>query len=120
MSVLVLALVTINEAEPYALAKYLDATIPLLDEVGAKIIQRFDVNEVVVGRRPAHSVMIVEYPDREAVDKVFTSATYKSIVPYRDKAFLDYHISVVVGDVEDIDATSRERPRSDLILDQFL
>lgn len=110
MSVIVLALVTINEAEPYALSKYLDATLPLLDEVGAKIVQRFDVNEVVVGRRPAQSVIMVEYPSREAVDKVFSNATYRGIVPYRDRAFLDYHISVVAGDVEDIEATSRERP----------
>ena len=107
MFVIVLALVTINEAEPYALSKYLDATLPLLDEVGAKIVKRFDVNEVVVGRRPAQSVIMVEYPSREAVDKVFLSATYRGIVPYRDKAFLDYHISVVSGDVEDIDAISR-------------
>ena len=110
MSVIVLALVTINEAEPYALSKYLDATLPLLDEVGAKIVQRFDVNEVVVGRRPAQSVIMVEYPSREAVDKVFSSATYRGVLHCRDRAFLDYHISVVAGDVEDIDANSRERP----------
>ena len=56
MSVFVLAMVTINEAEPHALSKYLEATMPLLDEVGGKLLQRFTVNEVVVGSRPAHSV----------------------------------------------------------------
>lgn len=110
MTVFVLAMVTINEAEPYALSKYLDATLPLLDEVGAKIVQRFDVNEVVVGRRPAQSVIIVEYPSKEAMDKVFSSATYRSVLPYREKAFLEYHVSVVAGNDDDSNANSRERP----------
>lgn len=111
MSVFVLAMVTINEAEPYALSKYLEATMPLLDEVGGKLLQRFTVNEVVVGSRPAHSVMIIEYPSRAAVDKVFSSATYESIIPYRDKAFLDYHVTVVAGDEADVaGAISNEQP----------
>lgn len=94
MSVKVIALVTINDDQPMALATYLAATGPLLEAVGAKIIQRFSVQEAVVGRKPAQSVMIVEYPNRQAVDAVFGSQIYQDIVPIRDTAFSTYNVSV--------------------------
>ncbi|WP_425655739.1 DUF1330 domain-containing protein [Roseobacter sp. EG26] len=95
MPVKVLALVTINEHQPRALASYLKATGPLLEAVGAKIVQRFTVSEAVVGKKPAQSVMIVDYPNREAVGLVFGSQIYQDIIPIRDTAFIDYHVSVV-------------------------
>lgn len=94
MSVKVIALVTINEDQPVALAQYLAATGPLLDAAGGKILQRFVVQDVVVGKKPAQSVMIVEYPDRAAVDAVFGSQIYKDIIPIRDTAFSTYDVSV--------------------------
>lgn len=94
MTVKVIALVTINEDQPMALAQYLAATGPLLEQVGAKILQRFAVQDTVVGQKPAQSVMIVEYPDRAAVDAVFGSQVYKDIIPVRDAAFSTYTVSV--------------------------
>lgn len=100
MSVKVLALVTINEEQPRALASYLKATGPLLEAVGAKIIQRFTVNEAVVGSQPSQSVMIIDYPSREAVGQVFSSKIYQDVIPIRDKAFFDYNISLVTAEDE--------------------
>lgn len=100
MSVKVIALVTINEDEPMALASYLAATGPLLEAVGGKIIQRFTVQETVVGNKPAQHVMIVDYPNRQAVDAVFGSQIYQDIVPIRDRAFLTYDVSVVSMEVD--------------------
>jgi uncharacterized protein (DUF1330 family) len=97
MSVKVIALVTFNEDQSRALAAYLDATGPLLESAGAKIVQQFTVKEVLVGKRPARKIIIAEYPNREAVDMVFQSEAYKNIIPLRDIAFSDYHISVVSG-----------------------
>jgi uncharacterized protein (DUF1330 family) len=98
MTVNVIALVTINEENPIALAKYLEATTPLLAEAKAKIVNRFQVAEAVVGKRPAQTMIVVEYPDRQAVDMVFESDVYKAIRPVRDLAFLDYQVSIVVND----------------------
>lgn len=95
MSVTIVALVTINEDEPQALAKYLAVTMPLLEKAGAKIVQRFEVQEMVVGHRPAKTIMVVEYPDRSAIDWVFKSAEYQSVKEIRDVAFLDYQVSIV-------------------------
>lgn len=97
MVVTVIALITVREDRPADLAAYLEATAPLLERAGARIVQRFKVAEVVAGRSPAQTVVIVEYPDRAAVDSVFGSAAYQRIIPYRDRAFSDYHVSVVEG-----------------------
>ncbi len=93
--VTVMALVTIAEDEPMALAEYLRVTGPLLDGVGACITNRFVINEMVVGAAPAQSILMVRYPNRAAVDRVFDSPEYKSIIPMRDRAFLTYKISIV-------------------------
>ena len=97
MVVTVVALVTVREDRPVDLAAYLGATAPLLAKAGARIVKRFKVNEVVAGRSPAQTVVIVEYPDRAAVDLVFASEEYKKIIPYRDRAFSNYHVRVVEG-----------------------
>jgi uncharacterized protein (DUF1330 family) len=94
MTVTVVALVSINDDEPQALAEYFRVTGPLLEKAGAKIKKNFTVNEVVVGHRPAKTVFIVEYPSRAAVDMVFRSPEYESIIPVRDLAFTDYSVSI--------------------------
>ena len=109
MAVTVVALVTVNDNEPWALGEYFRVTGPLLERAGAEIVQRFTVNEVVVGHRPAKTVVIVKYPDRAAVESVFGSAEYQAIKPIRDRAFSDYHVSIASDedsqeqDVKEID-----------------
>lgn len=93
--VTVLAFVTIAEDAPEALAAYLKVTQPLLERVGARIVKRFAINDIVVGQRPAQMVVMVEYPSREAVDLVFGSAEYASVVHHRDRAFPDYAITII-------------------------
>ena len=95
MMVLVLAFVTIVEDAPEALANYLKVTDPLLKRAGAKILQRFSINDVVIGRAPAKTVIIVEYPNRDAVASGFGSDEYASVRVFRDKAFSSYVITVV-------------------------
>lgn len=98
MAVTVVALLSVNESEPLALGEYFRITTPLLERAKARIVKRFLLNEAIVGRTPAQMAVIVEYPDRAAVDLVFKSAEYRSAIPHRDKAFLKYEISVAVGD----------------------
>jgi uncharacterized protein (DUF1330 family) len=43
---------------------------------------------------------MVEYPSREAVDMVFGSAEYAAVIPHRDRAFLDYAITIIDDPVE--------------------
>lgn len=108
MTVTVIALVTVNENQPMALAQYLEATSPLLDKAGGKIVRRFKVEEPVVGQKPSQTMIVVEYPDRAAVDYVFKSDIYKSIIELRDMAFETYQVSIVTNDPLDITNGSRD------------
>ena len=94
MTVKVIALVTINEDEAMALAKYLELTTPVLDRVGAKIVERYQLETEVVGEKPAQTVIVVDYPNRAAVDEVFSSDEYLAAIPYRERAFSEYAVSV--------------------------
>ena len=93
--VTVLAFVTIAEDAPEALAAYFSVTDPLLKRAGARIVKRFAVNDVVVGTHPSQTVVMVEYPSREAVDSVFKSPEYTAIRAIRDRAFSTYSITIV-------------------------
>lgn len=98
MTVRVIAFVTIDDTQPQALADYLAATTPLLDAAGAQIVQRFQLAEPLIGTRPSQTVVIVDYPDRAAIDFVFQSKAYRDIIPVRDKAFLAYAVHIVEGE----------------------
>ncbi len=95
MTVTVITLLTVCDDCPSELAAFFQATKPLMDRAGARFVKRFAINEVVVGRRPARTVMIMEYPSRAAVDAVFGSAEYQRVIPIRNQAFLDYQVSIV-------------------------
>ena len=95
MTVLVVGLVSINPNEQDALAEYMRVTTPLLEQVGAKVVQQFQVDKTVVGEPIAQSMMVVEYPSLEAMDCVFGSDAYKAVIPFRDRAFDTYNVSVV-------------------------
>lgn len=106
--VTVLAFVTIAEDAPDALAAYFQITDPLLKQVGARIVKRFAINDVVIGKKPSQTVVMVEYPSRDAVDRVFGSPEYAAAIKYRDRAFLDYAITVI----DDLDLPSLQQPAS--------
>ena len=95
MPLQVVACVTINPDEPEALEAYFNVTLPLLEEVGAKVIQTMEIGVPVVGEPIGEKLMLVEYPDEDALDRVFSSEAYTSIIPSRDKAFLSYRVSIL-------------------------
>ena len=95
MTVTVIELLTVCDDSPLELAAYFQATTPLMEKAGARVLKRFGINEVVVRPRPARTVRIVQYPDRAAVEALFGSAEYEQVIPIRDQAFLDYRVSIV-------------------------
>ena len=94
----VIASLTINPDESDALARYHEATTPLIEKAGARIVQQLELEDPVVGEMPGKILMMIEYPSQEALEGVFNSAEYKSIIPYREKAFLEYNICIVKKD----------------------
>lgn len=95
MSVYVIACLTVNPDYPEDHQIYTDTAMPLMAKVGGKLSQHFPVGDVVVGSKPAEAIMVVEYPDIEAVHAFFQSAEYKALIPTRDRAFTTYNVSIV-------------------------
>lgn len=95
MPVTVLAFVTLDEANAWALAEYFRVTGPVLQRAGARIVKRFSVIEPVTGRPPYSTVIVVEYPDRAAVDMLYASEEYRRAIPMRDMAFSSYSVTIV-------------------------
>ncbi len=95
MSVLVFALTTVNPKNIESLNIYIGTTTPLLEEVGAEIIQGYEIEKTIVGDALPERVTIVRYPSREAVDRVFESAEYHALRYTREQAFLSYQIGIV-------------------------
>lgn len=90
-----IASLTINEKEPEALQAYFETVNPLIEAMGGKVLQRIDVGDPVVGEAMPRLLMVVEYPSREAIQGVFESEAYKSIIPARKLAFSTYNICLV-------------------------
>ena len=91
----VIAMVTVNEDQTRALAKYLELTEPVLERVGAKIVERYKIEKEFVRDKPAETIIVVDYPSRAAIDEVFSSSEYKEAAPFRDAAFSTYSIHIV-------------------------
>ena len=91
----VVASLSINPDEPEAVATYFGVAMPLIEKVGAKVLQKIEVGEPVVGEQPSELVMLVEYPSYEDVERVFKSPEYQAIIPMREKAFLKYNVCIV-------------------------
>jgi uncharacterized protein (DUF1330 family) len=91
----VMASLTVNPNEPDALQHYFDMASMLMQRVGAEIVQRIELGAPVVGEKSAEIVLLVNYPSYRAIDMVFKSPEYKTLIPFRDKAFLKYNVCIV-------------------------
>ena len=93
----VLASLTINPAHPEAVSAYFDTALPLIESASGKVVQRLELGEQLIGTDIGKIVMLVESPDREAISNVFDSDAYRAIIPTRDKAFLQYNVSIIAA-----------------------
>ncbi|MEM1299135.1 MAG: DUF1330 domain-containing protein [Pseudomonadota bacterium] len=91
----VIASLTTNPDEPEALKKYFEIALPLVASVGARVSQRITMGDPVIGEQASEMILVVDYPSYQAIDDVFQSAAYRSIIEARDKAFLKYNICIV-------------------------
>ena len=99
MTATVIALVTLREDQQLALSEYLRVTEPLLKKAGGRVVKRFEINEVIVGHRPARSVVIVEYRGsrgRGGPFRVRKPRNQKASIPVRDNSpSPNYHVRIV-------------------------
>ncbi len=92
--VFLIIIATINPSEKEALSHYLGQMNLLYELAGAQPVARYNILESLTGNDFPNLVVVMEFPSREAVLKVFESDTYNELLPYRETAFSDVRIHI--------------------------
>ena len=73
---------------------YVGKALPMLLEAGGKLLKRVKVRKPVVGEQTFALSLVMEFPDANTIEDVFSSDAYAQIVPHRDKGFAFMNIVV--------------------------
>ncbi len=95
MTKTVLAMTSTKADGSDALEKYVSVVTPLMEAAGAKLISRHEVSESLSGSAPPHYVSLIEYPNDQAILKVFDHPDYQSLKQVKDLAFSRYDVYVL-------------------------
>ncbi|MCE7996832.1 MAG: DUF1330 domain-containing protein [Roseivirga sp.] len=78
---------TINPAEMESLQAYVQKVMPMLLELGGKVIKRTKITDVYFGEKPAELLLVMDFPSKEALQAMFDSEAYQAVIPLRNKGF---------------------------------
>lgn len=73
---------------------YVSKALPMLIEAGGKLLKRVKVQKPVVGQQTFALSLVMEFPNAEIIEGVFSSEAYAQIAPHRDKGFAFMNIVV--------------------------
>lgn len=94
MAIKLIAMTRIKPGAEEALGEYMKVVGPLMQQAGATIVDRFEMNDNVVGSNEVQYLTILEYPDTATVSKVFDSDDYKSLENVKEQAFSYYQVNM--------------------------
>lgn len=77
----------LNPLEKEAFDHYSASINVLYQEVGATVTDRFPILKTALGDEKPDFILVVEFPNQEALQKLFSSEEYKVLIPFREKAF---------------------------------
>lgn len=86
MSVTMITVANFAEAGTEALHRYVEGTLPLLAQAGARV-QRYGGVEALVDKTPFDLVAIMEFPSDAAMRQFLVSDAYRALDVYRNQAF---------------------------------
>ncbi len=85
--VILIIIATINPSEKEALAYYMEQMKILYTEVGAVPVKKYKIDDTLIGDEEPNIISIIEFPSEDAIEKVFKSSRYSTLISFRDKAF---------------------------------
>jgi len=80
----------LNEMEE--LKKYVQGVMPLLLNLGGKVIKRSKLTDTYHGKQSFVFLLVMDFPSKKALTEMFDSEAYKSLIPNRNKGFTDINI----------------------------
>ncbi len=81
-----------NPSEQESMQTYLKGVLPLLLGAGGQLVKRAKVSGALAGKPPYGMVLVMDFSDREQVERMFASEAYAELVPSRDKGFASIDI----------------------------
>ena len=84
---------TPNPSEMEAVQSYLKGVMPLLIGAGGTLVKRLKVAKVANGR-PSGMVLVMDFPSETAVEELFASDAYQTLVETRDKGFSEMNMLI--------------------------
>jgi len=94
--IFLIIIATINSQERDSFEYYKTEINRQYESVGATVVKRYPVLQVLAGEEKPDFIMIVEFPNQQALQKLFTSEEYKKIAPYREKGFTKLNAMISV------------------------
>lgn len=88
---------TPNPSEMEAVQSYLKGVMPLFTEAGGTLVKRLRVVKVINGR-PNGMVLVMDFPNEQAIESLFASDAYQALVEVRDIGFSEMNI-LISGDM---------------------
>lgn len=76
--------ITVKDAEKWV--EYRDRVPATLGPWGAELILRGKRVAVLAGEHPHSDIVVIRFPDQEAVRSWYTSAAYQALIPLRQQA----------------------------------
>ena len=90
-----IASLSVNPDETDALEEYFRVANSLIDRSGAKVLKKLEIGDPIIGEKISEIIMIVEYPDHYAIERMLNSIEYRNVIPIRDRAFRKYNLCIL-------------------------
>jgi len=84
----------LNPNEKEAFTYYSEHSSSLFKDAGAKPVGKYKVAQNIVGSKKLHVVVVMEFPNNQAIIDVFESEAYKKLLSFRDKAFTELEVFI--------------------------
>jgi uncharacterized protein (DUF1330 family) len=72
--------------DPEKWAEYRNQVPATLEPWGAEVVLRGKQVEILAGEHPHSDIVVIRFPDKEAVDGWHASPAYQSLIPLRQQA----------------------------------
>ncbi|WP_439132482.1 DUF1330 domain-containing protein [Polaribacter sp.] len=93
IKIILIIIAFVNPKEKEAFEYYRSKIRAKYELVGAKPV-KYPIKRGVIGKEKPDFIMVVEFPNQESMEKLFTSEDYKKLIPYRNKAFTDLKVFI--------------------------
>ena len=79
---------TANQENLVALKTYVNKVMPMLFKINGDVVKRSKIIDVINGKKEFEFLLIMDFPSKEKLLKLFNSSEYKALLPNRNKGFI--------------------------------